>query len=146
MTSFCCSSVAAAAAAGTMIPTWKIRASMNATLPWMTEDQGTRGPRAQSRVYGTKGPRDLGASPNSRAQAEPTLGKKKLGPRIICIPKIISSITHANKCVYIDVHMYIDMHIFIHACSHQVDIPHGILNTISHPCRTQEEGGIFKEA
>ena len=47
-------------------------------------DQGTRGPGDQgpgyqSRVYGTK-PRDQGASPNSRAQAEPTLGKNNLGP------------------------------------------------------------------
>ena len=31
------------------------------------EDEGTRGPGAQSRVYGTKGPRDQGASTNSRA-------------------------------------------------------------------------------
>ena len=45
------------------------------------EDEGTRGPAPQSKVYGTKGPRDQGASPNSRAQAEPTLGKKKTGTR-----------------------------------------------------------------
>ena len=43
-------------------------------------DQRTRGPEDQGlRVYGTKGPQDQGASPNSRAQAEPTLGIKKPG-------------------------------------------------------------------
>ena len=41
------------------------------------EDEGTRAPGAQSRVYGTKGPQDQLASPNSKAQAEPTLEKKK---------------------------------------------------------------------
>ena len=39
-------------------------------------DQGTKGPRDQ----GTKGPSDQGASSNSRAQAEPTLGKENTGP------------------------------------------------------------------
>ena len=46
------------------------------------EDEGTRAPRPQSRVNGTKGPRDQGASPNSKAQAEPTLGKKKPGTQL----------------------------------------------------------------
>ena len=46
------------------------------------DNEGTRGPGAQSRVCGTKGPRDQGASTNSRAQAEPTLGKKKPGTHL----------------------------------------------------------------
>ena len=41
------------------------------------EDQGTRGPGDQDQGTRGPGPRDQGASPNSRAQAEPTLGKKK---------------------------------------------------------------------
>ena len=49
------------------------------------EDQGTRGtgdqrgPEDQGLRAGSTGPKDQGASPNSRAQAEPTLGKKKPG-------------------------------------------------------------------
>ena len=45
------------------------------------EDQGTRAPGDQRirepEDQRTKGPRDQGASPNSKAQAEPTLRKKK---------------------------------------------------------------------
>ena len=51
------------------------------------EDQATRGPGDQrTRGSGSMGPKDHGTSPNSRAQAEPTLEKKKLGPPYCPIP------------------------------------------------------------
>ena len=55
------------------------------------QDQGTRGPGDQRRGSGSMGPKDHGTSPNSRAQAEPTLGKKKnWDPTNICQQKRFS--------------------------------------------------------
>ena len=51
------------------------------------EDQRMRGPEPQRLGAGSTGPKDQGASPNSKAQAEPTLGKKNLGPPKSLNPK-----------------------------------------------------------
>ena len=82
------------------------------------EDQGTRGPgpRAQSRVYGTKGPRDLGASPNSRAQAEPTLGKKKKNGTQVNMHSKNNKFNHTCKQVRIHRCTYVHRYAHIHPC------------------------------
>ena len=68
------------------------------------EDQGTRGPgdqRMRGPEYqglraGSTGSKDHGASPNSRAQAEPTLGKKKPGTHLVGIAQKTCALPSAS--------------------------------------------------